>query len=295
MGLRTNPSQRQRRLGEELRKMREASGMSATEAGTHAGLGRAHMSHIETGRTSIPEDKLRTLVHAYGFASHPLTEALIAMGKATGRGWWSDFRDTHNAHALDLAEMEDSAVSCRSFQVLYVPGLLQTAEYARSLMRGGEPDANGELIDRYVEFRMRRQRILTTGTCRFHAVIHEAALRMQYAAPDVMRRQIAHLVAMARLPNVRVQILPFKADVFPARFGTPFVVFDAAVPELNTVYVEHPLSSPFISSKEQLDQFSEAFDRLMSVSLTPIDQGIEPEFHAEKSSLGLIQHRLYEL
>ncbi|MBB4892063.1 transcriptional regulator with XRE-family HTH domain [Streptomyces olivoverticillatus] len=295
MGLRTNPSQRQRRLGEELRRMREASGLSATEAGAHVSLGRAHMSHIETGRTAIPEDKLRTLARIYGCTSEPLIEALVEMSQTTGRGWWSEYKASHDAHALDLAELESSTTIYRSFQWLYVPGLLQTPDYVRAVITGGEPDASAALLDKYIEFRLRRQHVLTERGLPFHAVIHEAALHMQFVSADVMRRQIQHLVQMARLSHIQIQILPFKANVHPPRFSMPFVIFEGPVPDLNTVYVEQPITCPFISDHDRFGQFSEAFDRLSTVALEPIDAQLEPELHAKRDSLGLIRHLMYTL
>ncbi|UNO40556.1 helix-turn-helix transcriptional regulator [Streptomyces sp. MST-110588] len=297
MGLRSNPSQRQRRLGEELRQLREISGLSATEAGAHASLGRAHMSHIETGRTAIPEDKLRTLARVYGCTSESYVDALVAMSQANGRGWWSEYRHPpHSQSARDLAELEASAVAHLSFQWIHVPGLLQTTDYMRVLFQGGQPDEDAETIDRYVDFRRRRQEILTGESPPIlHAVIHEAALHMGFVGADVMRRQIEHLVNMARLPHVRIQILPFKASVYPARVSTPFSLLKSTVPLLNTVCVDHPTSSLFITTRPQIAQFTKAFEALRTVSLPPIDHRIEPEFHTKKDSLALIQHVLYTL
>ncbi|MGR3933246.1 helix-turn-helix domain-containing protein [Streptomyces sp. BRA346] len=293
MGLRANPTQRQRRLGEELRKLREASGLSATEAGAHAGLGRAHMSHIETGRTAIPEEKLRALAKAYGCTSHPLVEGLCEMSRATGRGWWSAYKDSHNARALDLAELEAGAAAHRSFQWMYVPGLLQTADYMRCLFEGGQPDGPGA-IAKYAEFRQRRQQVLTDGQP-LHAIVHEAALLMKFVPDDVMRRQIEHLVKVAELPHVRIQLLPFKADINSATPGTPFTILDSRVPELSTVYVEHPVSSVFLGDREHLDQYDSAFEHLSAAALPPIALRGERESHTKRDSLQLIQHLLYTL
>src|SRR4051812_36709942 len=123
MGLRSNPSQRQRRLGAELRRLRELSGMSATDAGAVAGLGRAHMSHIEMGRTAIPEEKLRKLAQAYGCNSRTFVDALVEMGRATGKGWWTEFRPALLDTALDFAELESTADAIKAFGLTFVPGL----------------------------------------------------------------------------------------------------------------------------------------------------------------------------
>ncbi len=295
MGLRTNPTQRQRRLGIELRRLRTEAGLPVGTAAACADLGPAHLGHIEAARTAIPEVKLRALATAYGCSSDPLVDALVAMSQSTGKGWWTEFKDIQGPHALDLAELESSAVACRSFQWLYMPGLLQTPEYVRALLEAGEPDVDGALLDKYVDFRLRRQQVVTQGTLRFHAVIHESALRMQFVPVDVMRRQIQHLVGMARLPHVRIQILPFKASMKVPMFSTPFILFEGAVPDLDTAYVEQPVSSPFVSDQEHLARFSESFERLSAAALPPIDGRVELEFSTERDSLGLIQHLMYSL
>lgn len=294
MGLRSNPSQRQRRLGAELRRLRELSGMSATDAGSLAGLGRAHMSHIEMGRTAIPEEKLRTLAHAYGCNSQELIDALVALGDATGKGWWTQYRDDVSPSTLDLVELEDSASAHRTFQWIYVPGLLQTADYMRALILAGEPETSPAVLDRYVEFRLQRQQVLLgESPPQYHAVIHEAALHMQFIGAESMRRQIEHLTDMARLPHVRIRILPFTAQAYPATFSTPFVIFESPLPELGTVFVEHPLSSPFLGDQEHLAQFSEAIDRLSAAALPALVPGGQSPTH--KDSFALVQHLLYLL
>ncbi|WP_055551135.1 DUF5753 domain-containing protein [Streptomyces sp. NBRC 110028] len=297
MGLRTNPSHRQRRLGLELRRLRNERGLSAAEAGAFAGLGSPHLGHIEAARTAIPEAKLRALLAGYGCQNEAFVDALVAMSESKGRGWWSDYRRSPLPQSSrDLAELEAASVAHRSFQWMYVPGLLQTPEYARALTAGGEPEADSSLLDTYVEFRLKRQDVLAGESPPiFHAVIHEAAFHMQFVDHDVMRRQIEHLVEMARLPHVRIQLLPFKAALSPATPATAFVLFEAEVPELNTVYVEHPVSSAFLGEQVHLAQYGTAFERLTAAALSPIAPSPEPESYKRSDSLRLVQHLLYML
>ncbi|MEV0370988.1 helix-turn-helix transcriptional regulator [Streptomyces sp. NPDC050636] len=296
MGLRTNPSQRQLRLGEELRKLREASGLSATEAGAHAGLGRAHMSHIETGRTAIPESKLRTLARVYGCASQPYVEALVAMSNATGKGWWSAYRKTLDQRVLDLAELESAASVHRTFDWLYVPGLLQTEAYMRALFSSGHPVADSQTLDTYAEFRLSRQQVLDVDKPpTLHAVIHEAAFHMRFVDTAIMRSQLTHLIEMAKLPHVHIQILPFKATTYPDAMGAPFVILEPAAPELSAVYIEHPVSALFLDDPSQLAQYNDAFESLSSSALAPITACPERVTYAKTESLGLVQHLLYVL
>ncbi|MFJ2744265.1 DUF5753 domain-containing protein [Streptomyces sp. NPDC087440] len=296
VGLRPHPTQRQRRLGLELRRLREESGFSAAEAGRTAGLGAAHMSHIETGRTAIPEPKLRVLADTYGCKDKPLVDALVTMGKSTGRGWWTEFRPTMTDPALDLAEVEATSVAHRNFQWLHVPGLLQTEEYMRASFEGVNPMSTAAERDLFATFRLRRQEELRRNeSLAYHAVIHEAALRMQFFSRDVMRGQIEHLVEVSRAPNVTVQLLPFQAQSYEVAFSTPFVVYEASVPALHTVYVEHPVSSPFLSEQQHLAMYCESFDRLSKAALPPVDVRSRTWSYGTRDSLALIQHLLYTL
>lgn len=297
MGLRSNPSQRQRRLGVELRRMREECGLTATKAGAEVGLSAAHLNHIEAGRTAIPAHKIRALAGVCGCKNEQLVDALVAMSQSNGRGWWSEYQHPpHNDAARDLAELESMSVRHRSFQWVQVPGLLQTSEYMRSLFAVGESEASEETRERFVEFRMRRQRLLTDPRPpEFHAVIHEAALRMEYVGREVMRRQIEYIIEVSRLPNVHIQILPFRAEAYPPCFSCPFVSYDAGVSELSTAYVEHPTSTPFVIDQPSLAQFSEAFTKLSSVALPPIEHDAGGSIPARRDSLGLIHRLLYDL
>lgn len=292
MGLRTNPSQRQKRLGHELRKLREAAGLTTAEAGRQVGLGQAHLSHIEAGRTGCAEPRLRALVHLYGCRSEPLAAALVRMSKANGKGWWTDFRTITDERGRDLAELESTATSLRAFQWLYVPGLLQTPEYMREVFGNGSPEISAETMRSQIEFRLRRQQVLVgDGAPSYHAVIHEAAFHMHFVSRATMREQLKHLVRLAGSPNITLQLLPFKGDSHPVTPGAPFTIHDAGVPELRTVHVEQPITPLFLSDQPHIDQFTAAFERLTMVSLAPLD----PAESLEENSLGLVQHLRYVL
>jgi transcriptional regulator with XRE-family HTH domain len=292
MGLRTRVSQRQKRVGQELQRLREAAGLSGTEAGSHIGLGRPHMSHIEAGRTYIAEEKLRTLARAYGCTDDQLIDALVAMSQSDGRGWWSTYKRFKGTRSWDLAELEATATAHRSFQWLYIPGLLQTPDYMRTLFRRSKPEEPAEAIDEFVEFRLRRQRVLTDEPLPYyHAVIHEAAFHMRLVDRKTMMDQVKYLIEVSNFPNVTIQVMPFSADAYPATPGTPFTIFDTRTPALRTVYVEQPITSVFLSDKEHIGQFGTDFDRLSSVSLAPLG----PEGPIAEGSLGFVQHLLYAM
>lgn len=290
MGLRGTPSQRQKRLGQELRKLREASGLPAATAGRRVGLSQAHMSHIESGRTACPEARLRELASLYGCKNQQLIDALAVMSTSDGKGWWSAYKGFTDERLRDLAELESSATAHRSFQWLYIPGLLQTAAYMRALFSSRDPAVPTEDIDRFVKFRLRRQEVLSQDPLpMYHAIIHEAAFHMHFVDRTVMRDQLEYLVELSHFPNVQIQLLPFKAETQPATPGAPFTVFDAQVAELHTVYVEHPVASVFLGDENSITRFSNAFQRLSKAALAPL---ASVELHQE-SSYRLVQHLLY--
>jgi hypothetical protein len=254
------------------------------------------MSHIETGRTAIPEAKLRTLADTYGCKDKPLVNALVAMGQSNGRGWWTEYRSTMADQAFDLAELEATSVAHKNFQWLHVPGLLQTENYMRASFEGVNPTSTPAERDVYTAFRLRRQEeMLSSEPLRYHAVIHESALRMQFFSRDIMRQQIEHLVEASRAPNVTVQLLPFQAQSYEVAFSTPFVIYESAVPALHTVYVEHPVSSPFLTEQPHLSMYCDSFDRLSKVALPPVDAEAAARPYGSRDSLALIQHLLYTL
>ncbi|TKA10123.1 helix-turn-helix domain-containing protein [Actinacidiphila oryziradicis] len=293
MALRTTITERQRRLGVELRKLRERAGLSAVEAGEFIGMGRAHLSHVEGGRTAIPSDSLRTLCQACGCTCEPYIEALIRMSENTGKGWWSAYRRRENQSALDLAELEAAAATIRSHETLFIPGLFQTEDYIRAILASVEPVRS--TVDDVTAFRLERQSVLTGEAApTVHAVIHESALHMHFGGADVMRSQLVRLIELARLPNVTIQVIPFRADAYAA-FSGPFLHLAPALPELGTVLLDHPAKALLLRDPDDLAKYQAMFDRLERCALPPIDPTATPESHAARDSLGLIQHILYAL
>ncbi|NGO70316.1 helix-turn-helix domain-containing protein [Streptomyces boncukensis] len=292
MGLRANPSQRQRRLGEELRRMREASGRKREDVCRHVGLHKPHLSHIEAGRTACSEARLRALLGYYGCTDETVVDALVAMARSSGKGWWSAYRELTQDRLRDLAELESTATAHRTFQWMYVPGLLQTRDYVAELFGNNDPPVPAEDAARFTDFRVLRQQCLFTDPPpRFHAVVHEAAFHMHFVSRKVRREQLEYLVEAAQLPHITIQLLPFRAETPPSTPGAPFSILDGRVPQLRTVYVEHPLSSAFLGEPERIQAFSQAFNRLTMVALDPLDPA---QLHSG-SSYRMVQHLLYIL
>ncbi|MFH8490163.1 helix-turn-helix domain-containing protein [Streptomyces longisporoflavus] len=290
--MRTAISERQHRLGHELKKLREQAGLSAGEAAERINMGRGQLSHVEAGRTSIVSDRLRDLCAALGCESVPYVDALVAMSEATGKGWWSAYKGNVGSAAMNLAELEAGATVLRSHESLFIPGLLQTEEYMRAIF--ANPQLGVSDMDEAAAFRLERQSVLTSeNPPEFHGVIHEAALHMRFGGASVLRGQLLHLVEVARLPNVTIQVVPFEADVDAALSGA-FLHSITPVHRLSTVVLDHPSGPVYLRDDEHLALYGSMFDRLTECALAPIT-GRTHATLAAKDSLALIQHLLYTL
>ncbi|WP_311765251.1 helix-turn-helix domain-containing protein [Streptomyces zingiberis] len=296
MALRLNPTYRQRRFGEEVRRLRERAGLSSTDAAGLLGIKQPHLSNIEAGKTGLTEERLHLLADRAGVKDSPLVEALIGMGRSTGKGWWTDYRKVLGASHLDLAELEAGASGLHNYELLLVPGLLQTEAYARAVHESGYVPSEPRGRAHAVEFRINRQSVLTGGRGpEYHAIIHEAALRVLYGGEAVMRDQLLRLIEMSRLPNVTIQVFPLEAEGRVALSSHAFLWARSAVPELDTVLTDQLGGSRFIDIQEMTAEYRDSFEQLRKLALPPIDADAVPEGRREKDSLGLVQHLLYPL
>jgi transcriptional regulator with XRE-family HTH domain len=292
MGLRANPTYRQRRFGAEVRGIRERAGFTAARAAEVMGMNASHISTVESGRTSLSAERLRLLASASGCEEATYVEELIALGQASGKGWWTEYREQLRPSLLDLAEIEDQAESIVCYEPMFMPGLFQTLAYATAGYRGGYAHASPEQQEREVDFRMQRQHVLTADRPPLiHAVIYEAALHASWGSPEIMRDQLLRLIEMARLPYVTLQVLPFDGRV---GFGTSFTLLEPAVPQLSTVVVEHVERALYLGEPEALARYRNWFARLCEAALPPVGVADAGAFPA-KNSLGLIQRLLYPL
>jgi transcriptional regulator with XRE-family HTH domain len=293
VALRTLITERQRRLGSELRKLRTQAGLSVAEGGQLIGMGAPHLSHIEAGRTAIPTPRLRELTHGYGCKNEPYIDELVRMAESNGKGWWTEYRKTRPQTSLDLAELEATATSIRSHETLLIPGLLQTESYMRALFGMGLSKASPAEVETAMRYRLARQPALDEpNSANFHAVIHEAALHVVVGDSLVMREQLTHLVRIAARPNVTIQVLPFDAGPGAWR-SAPFLQLEPEVARLGSVLLEHPGTRVVLDSEDSLDQYRATFEELCHSALPPVVPNESPEVHEHRDSWGLIQHLLY--
>ncbi|MGY0062425.1 helix-turn-helix domain-containing protein [Streptomyces sp. LZ34] len=293
MGLRANPTYRQRRFGAEVRKLRERAGLSVGQSAAVMNMNQSHISNVESGRTGLSPERLRALAAAAGREDSTYVDALVEMGQASGKGWWTAYRGKLRPSLMDLSELEAGAEAILCYEPTFVPGLLQTRAYATAIHRAGYVRTSREEDELAIEFRLERQKVLTGERApRFHAIIHEAALRASLGDRALMREQLLRLIELSRLPNVTLQVLPFDG---PVPFGSSFTMVEPTVAELSTVIVAHVEKSMYLGDADALARYNGALAKMCDVALPPVDATISPEARGVKDSLGLIQRLLYPL
>ncbi|GAA3005039.1 helix-turn-helix transcriptional regulator [Streptomyces lactacystinicus] len=291
MGYKGPISQRQRRFGEELQRLRTAAGLSAPEAGALVGMKGPAVSHTEAGRITLNPERLETWLDAYGCTDPLYRKGLAEMGQSTGKGWWSEYEGKVPMLALDLAEAEERSVRLQSYDSLYIPGVLQLPDYAMAIYEGAL--GSQWAPETQVRFRMDRQRILTDDKL-LNFVIHEAALRMRFAGDAAMRAQLLHLLDMAEMPNVSIQVLPFTAPKH-APLSASFLVCDPGCRELSTIILSGPKRAEHLGEPAETDVYARKFQQLSELALPPADGSEALRKLDARDSWGLIHHILYEL
>ncbi|MFR9722714.1 helix-turn-helix domain-containing protein [Streptomyces sp. MS19] len=268
---RESPTARQVRLGTELRRLRERAGRTAREAAAMLGTDQGKISHIESGRIGVSEERIRRLTDFYACRDEELVEALCAIAREhRGQFWWDEYRGILAPLWMDMCELEHHAVSMRIFHTVSVPGLLQTEEYARALFTGALVELPPEEVELRTRHRMRRKVVLEREhPPPFDVFLHEAALRMRIGGRQVMRRQLARLMADAEQPNITLRVVPFTNENYFEAIQ-PVLYADGVVPQLDTVQVDAATGGgSFIDSEAQLERYRLFFGRCGKFSLDP--------------------------
>ncbi|MFH9423272.1 helix-turn-helix domain-containing protein [Streptomyces sp. NPDC017529] len=266
---RVAPTFRQQRLGAELRKLRENAGMTASAAGALLGVDQARISNIECGRAGISADRLRTLACNYACGNQKLIDALAAMTGDRTRYWWEEYRGILPPGQIDIAELEFHATELRTAQTSTLPGLLQTVDHARIVFDLGVPPLPPSEVEHRTSFRMKRQAVLyRDDAVSYTAIIHEAALRMQFGGRTTSRKQLEHIVSTSERDNVTVLVIPFSAGEFPGS-GQTILYASGPTPELDTVQLDQMGGPAFQDASAQLARYDAVIELLKQASLSP--------------------------
>ncbi|MFE6287586.1 helix-turn-helix domain-containing protein [Streptomyces sp. NPDC057877] len=269
MPTRREPTARQLRLAVELRRLREAAGLSSREAAALLGVSNVQISQIETGLSGVSEQRLRRLASNYCCTDNELIDALAVMANDRTKGWWEAYKWQLPTSFLDLAELEHHATYRRDVEFLYIPGLLQTEDYARAAFSSRIPELPDEDLELRVRHRMQRRVILEGPTpVPYEAVIHEAALRIKVSDSAVLRTQLTRVLEFSEADHVTVRVIPFDLNGFGGTW-TSMMLAGGAVPRLDTALGDAPHGADFIDSEAQLNVLRTLFRRVEAVALDP--------------------------
>ncbi|MER6110420.1 helix-turn-helix domain-containing protein [Streptomyces hirsutus] len=269
MATRSTPTERQKRLGSELRKMRLSAGVTTEYAAGLLGIDRTRLSNMESGIRPFSADRIRTLACNYSCSDTSYVEALTAMAESKERGWWEQYRGTLSAGLLDIAELEWHAARVRTAQVMHVPGLLQTEDYARSVFAAVLPPLSRLEVELRVVHRMKRQQVLErTEPLPYLAYVHEAALRMPYGGTKVTLQQLERLVVESERPSLDVRVIPYGVGDFPGA-GHALLYAEGAVPQLDTVQLDSAHGPEFTGAEAQLTKYRAHLDWMDNAALSP--------------------------
>ncbi|MEU1757243.1 helix-turn-helix transcriptional regulator [Micromonospora matsumotoense] len=266
----TGPTVLRMLLGAQLRRLREASGVTREGAGWEIRSSESKISRMELGRVGFKERDVADLLTLYGVTAAADRDALLKLARdANSPGWWHRYGDVLPGWFQSYLGLEAAAALIRSYEVQFVPGLLQTPEYARAVVLLGHRGAAVEEVDRRVELRVQRQQVLhRPDPPQLWAVIDEAALRRPIGGPQVMRGQLTALIEATRSPHIRLQVIPFDAGGHAAAGGA-FTILrfgDDDLPDI--VYIEQLTSALYLDKREDLDYYAAAMERLC-VEATP--------------------------
>ncbi|MGW3664154.1 helix-turn-helix domain-containing protein [Streptomyces sp. NPDC005141] len=267
--MRSTPTGRQIRLGSELRKLRERAGLTSTQASLLLGIKQNQVSNIEAGRHGVSPDRLRAIACHYDCSDKALVEALAAMTPDRKRGWWEEYREILPGGLIDLAEMEHHATRLTAGITAHIPGLLQIHDHAREVFRQVVPELSPPDVEHRLSFRIKRQTVLFKDSpTPYRAVIHEAALRMQFGGPGVARKQLRHILDMSERADITVQVIPFTAGAYPGS-GQSILYAHGAVSQLDTVHLDQSHGSALLDAEAQLDKYRVLLERMTGITLGP--------------------------
>ena len=265
------PTVRRRRLGAELRRLREAHSLKLEEVAERLGLAPSTLSRIETGKAPTKSAYLTAMLEMYQVSDPGARKVLVDMAREGHRkGWWSIYDDVLPSGFDIYVGLEAEASGLRSYETDVVHGLLQTTDYAVAVLRELRPRDSQEQIERVVDLRMERQRLLDQDPpLDLWLIMDEGAIRRNIGGPAVMRNQLEHLIQASRWTNVTMQILAFEAGAHAGLIG-PFSILE--FPERtdsDVAYTESVGGMIYLEKDREVRACAEAFDRMRATALSP--------------------------
>ena len=264
------PTARRIILGAQLRRLRERAGITRSDAGYSIRGSDSKMSRLESGKVGFKERDVGDLLTMYGVTDERERELLLDMTRRSNEyGWWQPYSDVIPEWFEEYVGLEMSATRIQTYELLFVPGLLQTEEYARAIITSGRPERAGADDERRITVRARRQRLLGRRDApTLWAILDESVLRRPIGGPGVLAGQIRHLLELAALPNVIVQVVPLSLSGYAAE-GT-FSILRFAEPELpDLVYQELLTGAIYQDKRADVETYSRVMDRIAVDAFSP--------------------------
>jgi transcriptional regulator with XRE-family HTH domain len=254
-------------LGAELRRRREAAGVTIEVVAERLECSASKISRMETGHTSATPRDVRDLLEIYGVRGPEAEELVQISREARQKGWWHPYSTVLTGAYVGL---EAAASSVRAYEQQVIPGLLQTEDYARAMIRAARPDIAEDEVDRRVRVRLGRQSLLSQDDpLELRVVLDEAVVSRPVGGDEVMRAQLQRLVEAADLPNVTLQVLPFEVGAHAGMDGT-FAILDFPEPsDPDAVYAENATGGLFLEKGEELRKYIFIFDHIRAAALSP--------------------------
>jgi transcriptional regulator with XRE-family HTH domain len=264
-----NPTVRRRRLGAKLRELREERKLTAEDVAQQLLVSQSKISRLENGRRAISQRDVRDLCRVYSVTDEKLIDALMTMARESRqRGWWHAFGDVPYSVYIGL---EANAISARNYESLFVPGMLQTREYAAAVIEGIQPEALPEQNEKRIEIRMRRQEAMSDPDkpLRMWAVLDEAVLHREVGGPQVMREQLEQLIALSQQSHITVQVLPYSIGAHPGMSGTFSILEFEDEADATIVYLEGVTSDLYLEKEADVKTYSTLYEHLRAMALGP--------------------------
>jgi len=258
-------------LGTQLRRFREAAGVTPEKAGTAIRGSRSKISRMETGRVRFKIRDVTDLLTLYGVTDEQVRARFASLARQSGKpDWWARYGDVLPDWFEPYLGLESVATTMRSFDIQFVPSLFQTEEYARAVIRlGHQADSVAEIEDR-VAVRLKRQDLLARqDPPRIWSVVDESVLRRPIGGPEVMRAQLRRLIEVAAMPHMTIQVMPFARSGHAGEIGS-FALLRFAEADLpDVVYIEHLTSAIYLEQRPDVEHYLGVMDRLSGLSMTP--------------------------
>ncbi|MYU20415.1 helix-turn-helix domain-containing protein [Streptomyces sp. SID8352] len=262
-----NPTVRRRRLGQELRRLRELKGMTAEEVADRLLVSQSKISRLENGRRSISQRDVRDLCNVYEVEDQRVVDSLMQMAKdSRQQGWWHAFGDIPYSVYIGL---ETDAESLRTYEPQIITGLLQTRSYAEALIQGALPETVVADIEKRIQVRIRRQERVSADSnpLRLWVVLDESALRRVVGSRQVMREQLEYVAEMSQLPHITVQVLPFDVGAHPGVNGQYSILEFADTADSSVVYIEGVTSDLYLEKAQDVQKYTVMYEHLRAQAL----------------------------